>query len=730
MITQYFSKHPDGMELVVATAAPPVPPSLDSTRTPSADAVVQQVVTSVMAHMSNKRRKVHLQEQAVRQFVEDIVSERTPVHIAHTTSPAQASTMTQLLHRSFGGQVSTWQHFWNTTRTLFAPALAYVTSQRGQQEVNTFFQTGESGSESGSKRRKVESVPAATLCVTDGVRAQPVDLWDKAHVLMRDRVLEVQQRTHSPPPSPRARPAVVKLTETEQFQVRVRQCSLVPKGRTCMDELTRLFDVLNTDTTLTPLHYDPAFDRNDLFLTNVCEARRLIALGQQYTQACLHTKQTGGCLADVPCPAVYVVAIHFQGLVDGTPLACRYITWCLRTELRDDDGLLAWALAGKVVINLRFTELLDKVARGTCQDVARWKQQFKVEVIDDSGGAVSAGNLSTLVALVDMYAEQCGGVGKTAQVVGLNFVQHHHGRHRLIYEAGSVAMYRVLWQCNRARAAYEAAHDRALKAATLCMDSGATFWQRLTTLLRDQRVKSRAAAAELSALARYFMDCVHSCETGASEAEKLLRVYERCAGEKREHVEQAFAAAQVKAFQEQVDVDAQIFRLYECVQANYLGDIVSLDQVRVRVARVQLVHESVVQTWYCPCTPVPGATQLKMVVENLDGKRARQTVKLLRALMLLHMWQPRPWGSSPEHLTSSDLPAPPPTHVDATEVAQGFRRHIRLVHSDKHSRGIGEGKVSAQKMDELTCKVLKARTTIQAHLSTVAVSESVSAATS
>jgi hypothetical protein len=338
--------------------------------------------------------------------------------------------------------------------------------------------------------------------------------------------------------------------------------------------------------------------------------------------------------------------------------------------------------------------------------------------------------LPTLVALVDTYAEQHGGVGKSGDVVGLNFVQHHHGRHRLIYEAGSVVMYRVLWQCNRVHQAYVAAHDKAVKAAMLCLDSGATLWQRLCVLLRDSRMKGRAAAAELNALARYFMDCVGNCEGLVTEAEKNLRLLERCAAEKREHVERAYAAAQVQAFRDGLPVDARIADMYQCVQQNYLGDVPPLDSLRAKLAKVHVVQSSVVQTWYCTCSSSPTGSGLKELVENYDAKRAKQTVKLLRALMLLDMWQPRPWGSTPDDLVVTELPAPPPTQVDANEVASGFKRHIRLVHSDKNVKGIGEGRVTAQSQDELTCKILKARTTIQAHLSTVAVNETLSSVTS
>lgn len=732
MITQYFKKQPEGMDvhnaLVVATAAPPVPASFDSGAAPSHQAVVQQVVASLMAHMANKRRKVQLEEPAVRQFVLDVVEERTPVHIPHTPNPVHAAGMSQLLHRAFQGQLSTWQHFYTCTRPLFAPLLQLVQGRRGENHVNSFFSLEEEGSSAGKRKRGEDSaqLPSTVCVVKAGGVVDTLDAWDRAHVVMRDRVLEVQQRAVSPPSSPVTKPAVVKLTESEQFQLRVRQCSAAPRRRTAMDELTQLFDILNTDTSITPLNYDPPFDRNDLFLTNLQDARRLLALGQEYTRACVETKQAGQRVADVPCPAVHIVAIHFYGSVGSSQLACRYVTWCLLSE---SQSLLEEALSGKVVFNLMFTELVDKVSRSTCQEMALWKQQFKLEVLDSSGGAVSVQSLPALVALVDTYAEQFGGVGKSSSVIGLNFVQHHHGRHRLIYEAGSVAMYRVMWHCTRVRQAYQAAHDKASKAAVLSLDSAATFWQRLSVVLGDTKVSSRAAAAELNALARYFMDCVHACDAALVEAEKGCRLYERCAAEKREHVERAYAAAQVQAFRDGYPVDARIAEMYQCVQQNYLGDVPGLDVLRAQVGKVHVVQAGVVGAWYCICSPLPPAAQLRQLVENHDGKRARKSVKVLRALMLLHMWQPRPWCRTPHEVSTAELPSPPQL-IDPSEVASGFKQHIRQVHTDKHVRGIQEGRTTAHSQHELTCKVIKARTVIQAHLSTVAVEETLSSVSS
>lgn len=734
MITQYFAKQPDGMDvhnaLVVATAAPPVPASFD-TAVPSHQAAVEQVVASLMAHMGNKRRKVQLEEAAVRQFVLDVAEERTPVHVPHTPNPAQAVGMSQLLHRAFHGQLSTWQHFYTSTRPLFAPLLRLVQGRRGESHVNQFFsldESGEGGSSAG-KRKRGEDVPqvAATACVVKaGWVVEPLDAWDRAHVLMRDRVLDVQQRICSPPSSPVCKPAVVKLTESEQLQLRVRQCSVAPRQRTAMDELTQLFDIMNTDTSITPLNYDPPYDRNDLFLTNLADARRLLALGQEYMATCLATKAAGRRVADVPCPAVHIVAIHFLGAVGSVQLTCRYITWCLHSEC---STLLEEALCGRVVFNLMFTELMDKVSRSTCQEMALWKQQFKLEVLDSSGGAVSAQSLPALVALTDTYAEQFGGVGKSNSVIGLNFVQHHHGRHRLIFEAGSVAMYRVIWHCSRVQHAYQAAHDKASKAAVLTLDSAATFWQRLSALLPDPKVSSRAAAAELNALARYFVDCVHACDAALVEAEKGCRLYERCAAEKREHVERAYAAAQVQAFRDGYAVDARIADMYECVQQNYLGDIPGLDALRARVAKVHGVQAGVVGAWYCICSPPPSPLHLKQLVENQDAKRGKKCVKVLRALMLLNIWQPRPWCCTPAEVNTAELPLPP-QQLDAAEVATGFKQHIRQVHTDKNVRDIHEGRTTAHSQHELTCKVIKARTIIQAHLSTVAVEETLSSVSS
>jgi hypothetical protein len=739
MITQFFSIQDREMEPSAPTDSADLSVVVRQRRMESGvagcasaadDEVVDQVVAAVMANVSKRKKcKTMVTETSLRAFVVNVVEERTPLLVPHAPNPSSPPpcTMPQLLHRFFATeQPSAWQSFYTATKSCFAPLVDSVSTRRKQQQVDTFF-AGEGGDAAAVMKKKrsavpLEPVPSISVILHDSTQPQPLDEWEMAHVVMRDQVLAVQQRTHSPRSSPTRQSGrrVTKLTESEQLQCSVLRASRFTAQHTGTDRITMLFRAFNADTSVPPANYDPPFDRNDLFFTNVAAARHLFSLEHKYSTAAMQRKQARESLQDLDCPAVHIVSIQYTGpLAAADMVTCVYVTWVLATDLATASPLseasvfLEDVLSGRIRLNNMFTELVDRVARYSCHDGDLWKRRFVVNVLDSSGGAVCESNLPALVALVDTYGEQYGGVGKGKgadgkPLLGLNFVQHNHARHRLIFECGSVQTYRVVWQCNKNKDMYDAAHGKAVKVASVAVATVRLMWHKLVTVLgtsggwQGTLTHVTPVVAELHSLAKLFLETAQQFEDAAREAHRAMCTYESSTEERKEKVKRSYATASVAESMDGCPVQSSIVSLFQSIQANPLGDVPPLHTLHGHASQVHQAKTLLMHAWFYICMPVPDVSWKKVFADH-DEAAALKSVQVLDALTLLDLWHPAAW---PE---GGALPVVPPRQLQSSMITSNFRTTIRGTHCDKHVRDILEGKTSQSTQHELTQRVLHAR---------------------
>lgn len=762
MITEFFPRQ-DAAATTIAAELPQLS-TLETLTTDREQAqVVAQVVRAVHDHVTTKRRghKLKMPEELLKSLFADIASEATPVLVGHSAdNPAGGVHMSHLLHRTFGplnpelNKLSSWQAFYKNLKSFVQPLLDFVTNRRKSHAFHHYLfepPDVDGGSAEGSakskerlkrKRRKQDDDAAMNLlALAPMVRTTPqvvlpdgeahaVDEWDRAHAVMRNHVVALQERVTSPPSSPRMKPRVTKLTESECFQLSVRRSQ--GTTRQTADELMNLFHLCNVDTTVAPATYNPAFDRNDLFFTNVAMARDLFTQERLFTQLALTRKaQSLPIVADgVEYPAVVMVFVQYVGPIgaDGTTYKCRYVTWCHKAAVQSVSAnpvlhscaFLDQVLSGEVRLNDGFTDLLDTLARLSCADSAMWKRRFAVHIVDDSCGLVSQDALPSFVALLDSYTEQYGGVGKTRDtdgivLLGFNLAQHNHARHRLIFEAGSVDTYRCIWQCNHHKAQYEKAYEKAVKATQLVMDTASTFYLQLTKYVADKTVKAGVAASKVHPLARLVVNNHAAVATAMKDLKCMYDRYCAAAQERKQKVDEAYAMALVQSYQDKGAMSQSVQQLHDDVQQPHTAHISDFRHLYGKQERVTAVKDRVLETWFFPCNPqFEGWSEAERKIRVQDDSKAKYSVKLLRALMLLNMWT----------LPSTDvkdwwldaLPDAPPARLDGATLAANFRATILTTHTDKNVQKMRDGVVSADQLNKESSKVLKARDLLQRHL--------------
>lgn len=755
MITEFFPRQ---------DALPALPPQVQTLQSLTSDReqaqVVAHVARGVYEHVTNKRRghKVRMPEEMLHSFLHDIASERTPVVLGHgSDNPPGSLPLSHLLHRTFGGinadlsKLSSWQSFYNSTKLLFKPLWDMLTSRRKSHAFQAYlFEPPDatvpvSGEKERlkRKRRKDEERPnggsancidflslapvvhGAPLVVLPDGKVQAVDEWDRAHLMMHEQVLEAQRRDTSPPPSARVKPRVTKLTESESFQLSIRRTQ-----KHSADDIMGLFDLCNLDATLTPTLYEPPFDRNDLFLTNVDKARQLFQQEREFTEAAVIRKaQSQPVLAPgVHYPALAMVFVQYVGPIggDGTTYKCRYVTWCHKSLLVSANlvlhscPFLEGVLAGEVRLNDGFTDLLDALTRLSCADSVMWKRRFSVHVIDDSCGLVSHDALPSFVALLDAYIEQYGGVSKSRDSdgiisLGFNLAQHHHARHRLIFESGSVETYRCIWQCNHYKALYEKAFDKATKAVNLMMDTAATFWLDLTKYVGDASLKSSAVASKVHPLAKFVLTTFAAVTTAMKELKYTYDKYCSVVLERKHKVDEAYAAARVQSFQDSAAVNKNVQQLHDDAQQCHTLHISNFRQLYCRQERLMQVKECVLEMWFFPCNPkLETWSEAERKIRVQDDSKAKYSVKVLRALVLLNLWE-LPTAERLDWWVEL-LPEAPPGKLDGSALAASFRANILTTHTDKNVQKVREGVVTAEKLNKESSKVLKARDLLQRHM--------------
>lgn len=367
------------------------------------------------------------------------------------------------------------------------------------------------------------------------------------------------------------------------------------------------------ESDLVTASYAPPFDRNDLFLTNVTDARRLFAIEQRVNDEAVSRRAAGLPAVDpVTFPYTYIVALRFAG-ADGIPPSS-YVTWSLYSEL---STFLDDVLRKRVVCNHLVTALVESTAVSLNE---RWKHFYSLETIDDAGGTVSDASLPAFLASLSGYID-------LHPNATLN-VKTPHARHRLIFESGSLDAYRHNWLYTRSRLCFIKQMDTINAGLKLCTQTSTAFFMRYAQLLDPtSTVPALRAAAEINGMWRLFETHFASASRGIEELARQYAAFKQVATERRKYVESAYAAAQVLLIMENVRIPATLSALY--------GDVIEEGELKNTLSAYRDMS-----------TGMKEATSLKGTIGHAwAGARPsiREPVQLmtyLRALVLLQLFDP------------------------------------------------------------------------------------------
>ncbi len=666
MITSYFMRK---VGIVEYPSSRTEPAYLTSHST------VEQVLPGIMAHMRRMKR-VKATEETMRRFLNSLINEDDVVAVPGAVNPKDALPLPQVLQRRLGTVETTvecWTRFYKSSKDLFDHVLDVIRVNRDALQVGQVFEVSKDASVLApqKKKRKVEKgrktdaprvdvqMPLKALMLRKCEKAVALDEWEREQRCMRDKVLEMYQRPHcaSPPSSPKAKAGqIVKMTDAELL---LHEVSSRP-GTSSEQKLDAL---CNLDVQLPPESYDPPFDRNDLFLTNVEAARRLFEQEAEATKAALKRKKARLPPIDLATfPGNQIVLIQYRGMLEegsSDTVECNYVTWCCSLDLKN---FLSEVLNGVVRLNNLFTELLDRASR---QGDPQWKRRFTMSIVDDTATLVSESTLPVFLASLAMDVEANGGLGRSESSIGLN-LPIIFARHQLIYEAGSVQAYRATWQYSRMKTRFDKAVGKLEKSVKNVVDTALTFLSTLRRLLLDDSVEDARAAVECNALLSLFGDVLHSATRDVGDARVAGDVLNKAAADKTHQVGRAYAAAQVALFRNGVPVPPSLVDAVAVTAPRPVGEEVrSLQDIVARVSK------RVYKMWFHAKD-----TKLDPV----------EVVALLRAMVTLELWSPpclddtllaSPYG------TDARWPDPPPLALTEAEILAARNKAIRKVHPDK-----------------------------------------------
>jgi hypothetical protein len=464
---------------------------------------------------------------------------------------------------------------------------------------------------------------------------------------------------------------------------------------------SQLFGFFNSDDELLPESYTPPFDRNDLFVTNVQDAHGLFRLAENVCQNSITRVKNGLTAVDLTTfPSMYVVLIRFNGdpqqksvgssaavTKRGVDLSRQslYITWCVK---QDYASFLDNVLRGIIPCNQHLTNVIEACSRLLGGNYSQWKRMFSVELIDDSGGTVTEKSLPVFLASLNGYIDQYN----EPVAVNINLLRNiPNGRHRLIFESGSLQAYRFNWMYVKAYSSFIVKIKEINAAQSTCQDIVRTFFSKYYTHLEHYVVFKPAtgtldAASGVSPLtADAPVDVVtegtledadaeqHTCETdsaveaavpvvtnsclihetsdarAAHEINGLWNLFQQyfasvhdhlvkigvefqllktVAGQRREYVQQAFAAAQVMQFRSDVPIPNTLLNLYEesIEDVEFKTTSVMYSELSEAFKLLIEMKECMLSCWLRPSTKITNPVEM---------------FALLRSLCTLNLWQPR-----------------------------------------------------------------------------------------
>jgi hypothetical protein len=457
--------------------------------------------------------------------------------------------------------------------------------------------------------------------------------WITVQQQMHDQVVKKQLEPVTPPASPRLESR--RFTGSEQLQTKT-YASTAPHVTTAT-----LFDYFYDELESVPETYAPLFDRNDLYLTNVAEARRLFQLEAAVSQSARDRVARGLRAVDpATFPFLAVVCVRFHGTADEP--ACSYVTWCLKSACPAFlDGVLHHV--DEIQCNHAMTELVERCSRRLGVTANQLRLFFSLEIIDDSIGTLTEKSLpvflATLTGYVDQYANPSAGVG----VVCLNVLYPvPHVRHRLIFESGSLNAYRFNWLYAKSRRGFVDKITAVLDAVRGCVDIIATFASRYFVHLSAVRAFSSSyprAAHEINGLWDLFQQQFdHGVIDKVAELNVHFLMLKQIARDRKSNLERAHAAALVFQFRDGVKIPETLSALYEdsIEDREFRATHELFATARRMIKQLTEVKQGMIDVWAAVRDTVhdPG-----------------EMFSLLSALVLLRVWVP----------TAITCPASPPS---------------------------------------------------------------------
>ena len=264
---------------------------------------------------------------------------------------------------------------------------------------------------------------------------------------------------------------------------------------------SQLFGFFNTDEDVLPESYSPPFDRNDLFVTNVRDAHVLFKLAENVCRDSIARVKSGLTSVNMDTfPSIYVVLIRFNGdpqqrvggLTANAPASASkqvdlsrkslYITWCVK---QDYASFLENVLRGIIPCNQHFTNLIEGCSRVLGGNYSQWKRMFTIELIDDSGGTITEKSLPVFLASLNGYIDQYN----EPAAVNINSLRAiPNGRHRLIFESGSLQAYRFNWMYVKAYSGFIEKIKDINAAQSTCQDIVRTFFSKYHSHLEQHAI--------------------------------------------------------------------------------------------------------------------------------------------------------------------------------------------------------------------------------------------------
>jgi hypothetical protein len=518
--------------------------------------------------------------------------------------------------------------------------------------------------------------------------------WD---LNMCAAVLQKQKEVSSPPSSPRRR-VTTTVTAAEDLQRR----TYAGNAQSANVTTHRLFETFDMDAELLAESYAPVFDRNDLFLTNVRDARRLFVLGDTVTQQAKERLAASLPAVDpLTFPYIYVVALRFLGGANTSQAI--YVTWCLKHEM---DTFLAAVLSNTILCNQHVTALIDSCVRSLGATNHQWKQLFRLEVLDDSGGTMTESSLPVFLASLSGYVDQY--VREQSVTCHNAFNAIPHARHRLIYESGSLEAFRYNWMYTKSRHAFLDKLTKITAGLNDCIHTVCTFFQRYCHHLAPPTgataVSNARASFEINGLWDLFEQHFDGVMQHISGLVGDYSFFKSISQERRKYVQRAYANAQVLEHSASVRIPAALSAMYdESIEDNEFKNTIRVyADMSHGIKHVTAVKTHMMQCW---------------VSAHPDIQDPVKMFVYLRSLVVLQFMAPE------QLVVAPGLPAdlalrvhdavmrvvPPPRRDDlsAADITQAWHKCMMAAHPDRCPDNVERATQQAQGINEAKEFILK-----------------------